>query len=45
MVNNQTHCVTMKITADCDSIYTVIYYDYIASGNVDYDYLRSCNRL
>ena len=45
MVNNQTPCVIVKVIADYDYIYNVIDYDYIASGNGDYDYLRSCNRL
>jgi len=35
----------VKIISDYDYIYNVIDYDYIASGNVNYDYLRSCNRL
>jgi len=42
-VNNQTPCVIVKVIADYDYIYNVI--DYIASGNVDYDYLKSCNAL
>jgi len=47
MVNNKTPCVIVKVIADYDYIYHVIDYDYgySASGNVDYDYLKSCNRL
>jgi len=45
MVNNQTHCVIVKVIADYDYIYNVIGYDYITSGNVYYNYLKSCNRL
>ena len=39
MVNNQTHCVIMKVIADYDYICNVIDYDYdyIVSGNGDYD--------
>ena len=40
MVNNQTPCVIVKVIADYDYIYNIINYDYIASGNSDYDYLR-----
>jgi len=35
----------MKVIDDYDYIYNVIDYDYNASGNGYYDYLRSCNRL
>ena len=37
----------MTVIAEYDYIYSVIdyNYDYIASGNDDYDYLISCNRL
>ena len=37
----------MKVIADYDNIYNVIDYDYDynVSGNDDYDYLRSGNRL
>ena len=45
MVNNQTPCIIVKVIVDYDYIYNVIDYDYIASGNGDYDYLISCNRL
>ena len=45
MVNNQTACVIVDVITDYDYIYNVIDYEYIASGNNDYDYLRSCNRL
>jgi len=45
MVNNQTTCVIIKVISDYDYIYNVINYDYVASGNGYYDYLRSCNRL
>jgi len=45
MVNNQTPCVIVKVFADYDYIYNVIDYDYIASINGDYNYLRSSNRL
>ena len=45
MVNNQTPCVIVKIITEYDYICGVIDYNYIASGNNDYDYLRSCNRL
>ena len=41
MVNYQTSCVIVKVIADCDYIYNLIDneydYDYIASGNGDYD--------
>ena len=43
MVNNQTPCVIVKVIADYDYICNVIYYDYTASGNGDYEI--SCNRL
>jgi len=43
MVNNEIPCVIVKVIVDYDYIYNVI--DYIASGNCDYDYLRSCNPL
>jgi len=43
MVNNQTPCVILKVTADYDYIYNVI--DYIAFGNANYNYLISRNRL
>ena len=45
MVNNQTSCVIVQVIADYNHIYNVIDYDYIASGNGDYGYWRSCNRL
>ena len=45
MVNNQTAWVIVKINADYNYIYNVIDYEYIASGNDDYYYLRSCHRL
>ena len=45
MVNNQTNYVTVNVIADYDYIYNVIDYDYIASRNGDYDYLRACNRF
>jgi len=33
--------------SNCNYIYNVIDYDYIASGNgyIDYDYLKTCNQL
>ena len=45
MINNQTHCVIMKVITDYNYIYNLIDYDDIASGNGNYDHLRSCNRL
>ena len=45
MVNNQTPCVIMKVIIDYGYVYNVIDYDYTASGNGNYDYLRSCTRL
>jgi len=45
MVNNETPCIIMYIITDNDYIYNVIDFDYIGSGNGDYDYLRSCNQL
>ena len=45
MVNNQTPWVIVKVIADYYYIYNVTDYDYIAFGNGDYNYLRSCNRL
>jgi len=45
MVNNQTNCVSVNVIADYDYIYSVINYDYIASGYDDYSYLRSSNPL
>jgi len=37
----------MKVMVDYDYIYSVIYYDYIASrkGDYDHDYLKLYNRL
>jgi len=40
MVINQTPWVIVKVIADYDYIYNVTDYDYIASGNDDYDYLK-----
>jgi len=40
LVNNQAHRVIVKVIADYNYISNVIDYDYIVSGNGDYDYLR-----
>ena len=45
MVNNQTSCIIVKVIGDCDYIYNVIDYYYIASGKGNYNSLRSCNQL
>ena len=45
MATSEAYCVIMKVIADSDYIYNVIDYIYIASGNGDYDYWRSCNSL
>ena len=42
LVNNQIPLI-VQIIADYN--YKVIDYDYIASGNGDYNYLKSCNQL
>jgi len=45
MVNNQTPYAIRKLITDYEYIHNVIDYDYIISGNGDYEYLRSCNQL
>jgi len=35
----------VKVITNYDYIYNAIDYNYIPSENVDYDYLRLCNRL
>jgi len=45
MVNNKTSYVIVKVIADYDYIYNVIDYDYLPSGNDDYEYGRLGNRL
>ena len=45
LIIKKTPCVIVKVIADYDYICKVIDYDYIASGDGDYDYLKSCNLL
>jgi len=43
IVNNGAHSLIMN--AISDYYYKVVDYDYIASRNDDYDYLRVCNLI